>query len=274
MEDCLPAKNDICIRKSAFGRTDLFLDSANTATFKEIRCSASSVARQATISVYHKHAGNECAKRDPNICCWHCCYEFEGDGYRLPRFFDPYERSFHVYGWFCSPNCAKAYILEHTTFDRGYQMNIFVRMLREIYGITSSIVESPPRIALAKFGGPFSPEEFRSNCNTCLTVCPPFVSYSMLIEERPPISSIEEGCSAVLSQKRGTVRGLRRPASSVQLDSNEICSPPVQGLYDNFLSKQTEEAGPLQEVAKKKPRVTAKPSVASSSGLARFACKS
>ena len=49
--------------------------------------------------------------------------------------FDPSERVFHVYGWFCSANCAKAYILEHSTFDRGYQMNIFVRMLREVYNI-------------------------------------------------------------------------------------------------------------------------------------------
>ena len=39
----------------------------------------------------------------------------------------------------CSANCAKAYVLEHSTFDRGYQMNMFVRMLRDVYGIDSTV---------------------------------------------------------------------------------------------------------------------------------------
>ena len=67
--------------------------------------------------------------------CWHCCHPYETEGFRVPRIFDPSENIYHVYGWYCSANCAKAYILEHSTFDRGYQMNI-----------DRSINEAPPRL--------------------------------------------------------------------------------------------------------------------------------
>ena len=137
MDELLPRPNNlppISIRKSAFGRTNLFLNSTSV-MFREVKCSASIMARQATASIYHMHDTNkiddlseECKK---DMVCWHCCHTFEEDGFRLPRSYDPSEKVYHVYGWFCSANCCKAYILEHSTFDRGYQMNVFVRMLRK-----------------------------------------------------------------------------------------------------------------------------------------------
>ena len=161
-EECLPPKAEQTLRKSAFGRTNLFLSTSN-ALFREIRCSASSATRQASASVFHTHSGNNAHEKPPNCACWHCCHQFEGNGFRLPRIFDPTENLYHVYGWYCSANCAKAYILEHSTFDRGYQMNIFVRMLREVYGIENSINEAPPCMALNMFGGPFDIETCKND---------------------------------------------------------------------------------------------------------------
>ena len=59
MEESLPvARNEqTFLRKSAFGRTNLFL-STSSAIFREIRCNASSSARQAAASVFHAHMGN------------------------------------------------------------------------------------------------------------------------------------------------------------------------------------------------------------------------
>lgn len=279
MDECLPRPNNqppVSIRKSAFGRTNLFLNSSST-TFKEVKCMASTIARQATASIYHMHDTNNLEeKENKKIVCWHCCHDFEGKGFRLPRSYDPSEKVYHVYGCFCSANCCKAYILEHATFDRGYQMNVFVRMLREVYGISSGIIESPPRISLKMFGGPFDIETFRNQKNVCYVVHPPFVSYCMLIEERQPIHAIGESSSND-GKVRGTVKGLRRPdPRSVKMSEDDFVSPESDGLYSNFLdSKKIEvidsEEDDEEEKNNKKRKIE-KPK--KSSGLARFASTS
>lgn len=286
MDELLPRPNNlppISIRKSAFGRTNLFLNS-NSMMFREVKCSASTMARQATASVYHMHETNkieECTMDvKSKLVCWHCCHPFEGEGFRLPRSYDPSEKVYHVYGWFCSANCCKAYILEHATFDRGYQMNVFVRMLREVYKIDSGIIEAPPRIALKMFGGPFDIEDFRKQKNICYVVHPPFVSYCMLIEERQPIESIGEKSSNTTVNSRGTVKGLRRPENGVvPLTDDDFSTPDNSGLYSNFLStKEVDDDDSMEQspVAKKQRSNKEKKngSTSNDKGLARFmTCK-
>lgn len=278
MDEVLPRPNNlppISIRKSAFGRTNLFLNS-NSMLFREVKCSASTMARQATASIYHMHDTNNIEEKkesSKNLVCWHCCHPFEDEGFRLPRSYDPSEKVYHVYGWFCSANCCKGYILEHSTFDRGYQMNVFVRMLREVYHIESGIIEAPPRISLKMFGGPFDIETFRRQKNVCFVVHPPFVSYCMLIEERQPIESIGEN-SGSNSNNRGTVKGMRRPvAGSVSLTEDDFSTPDNSGLYSNFLSTKDLSSDVEDHVpAPKKAKLnTAKEKKASNEkGLARF----
>jgi len=265
MDECLPSRLEQgCLRKSAYGRTNLFL-ATNDVLFREVRCSASTMARQASASVFHMHKENAAPERNKDILCWHCCYQFEGPGFRLPRFFDPSEKTYHVYGWFCSANCAKAYILEHSTFDRGYQMNVFVRMLREVYGIMTSITESPPRLALKQFGGPFDIQSFRTQSNVCYIVTPPFVSYCMLIEEKQSESTVNDQMTSNIP--KGTVRGLRRPdtLNSAPLETGTMCTAPLEGLYQKFKISCEEKEGssstaPLPKKQKK------------GNGLARFMC--
>ena len=231
MDECLPTKSVHAsfLRKSAYARTNLYL---HTCPLQEIRCSASKSTRCAAASVFHKHKTSDLSAAADSVC-WHCCYEFDTLAFRVPRVYDPSEDEYHVLGWFCSANCAKAFILEHSTFDRGYQMSIFVRMLREVYGITDPVIEAPPRIALEKFGGPFNIDDFRTQTNICTTMTPPFISHSMLIEERPPIAAIGE----VSIPQRGTVRGLRRPAANrvVEVGGSHVCDAPLDGAYDSFL---------------------------------------
>lgn len=274
-----PAASAESIRKSAFGRTNLFLRTKG-GLFREVKC-ASSVTRHAGASVFHPH--HSCSlHKDVCTHCWHCCTQFETPGIRLPRLYDSFERVYHVYGWFCSPACAKAYIIEHTTFDRGQQMNVFSQMLQEVYGISnSSVTEAPPRMALKMFGGPFDIETFRKQSNVCTLVSPPFVSYCMLIEERQPIASIGEGLSDV--SQRNTVKGLRRPqtGSVVLSEQDHICSPQNESLYHQFLAEQNEPterepaasaegSAPSPEPAKRQ-RKERKVVPTGTGGLARFA---
>lgn len=256
------------LRKSAFGRTDLFVRSPGTA-FREIRCSASSDARQASASIFHRHLGNQAHQKPCHCVCWHCCHPYEGVGFRLPRLFDPSDGIYHVYGWYCSANCAKAYILEHSSFDRGYQMNIFIRMLRDVYGIHETVNEAPPRLSLSMFGGPFDITSFRATTNICTVLTPPFVSYCMLIEERTPIVNIGE---APAVQQRGSVRGLRRPTTSFAAPAcveDDMCAPDVgdDGLYATYLKSKAQESDPHPSKRTRTQSVAA----SSGQGLAKFA---
>lgn len=109
MDEIVPRPNNSApatIRKSAFGRTHLFVKDACT-LFREIKCSSSTFCRSSSTSLYHTHNddGNKTA-------CWHCCHPFEGEKMCLPRAFDPVEKVYHVYGCFCSPSCGC--VVRHT----------------------------------------------------------------------------------------------------------------------------------------------------------------
>jgi hypothetical protein len=267
MDETLQQPNASFVRKSAFGRTNLFLTSSGV-TLREIKSSSSSMSRLAMAAVYH--ATN---KDTPCKLCWHCCYDLDPEQtlFRLPRLYDPNEQVYHVYGWFCSPACTKGYILEHAPFDRGYQMNVFVRMLRQVYGITEPVVEAPPRIALKHFGGPFDIATFRTQSNICSVVHPPFVSYCMLVEERLPIESIGE---ATVSAAKGSVRGLRRPARSQVYSPEDVLGmPQEESMYATFLKQQSskdESATDARDCpVAKRPKL--KNSKCPTKGLARFA---
>ena len=264
MDETLEKKDNYSLlRKSAFGRTNLFLTSSGV-MLREIKSSSSSMSRLATASVYHPHETTKQSK--PCKLCWHCCYDLQKDStlFRLPRLYDPNEQVYHVYGWFCSPACTKGYILEHAPFDRGYQMNVFVRMLRQVYNITEPVVEAPPRIALKHFGGPFDIENFRKNTNVCSVITPPFVSYCMLIEERQPIEDMGETTKSI---NKCTVKGLRRPENSkVYVPEDNIGMPQEQSLYSSFLknnavtegSSKTCEKSPTRKRQKKRRRKQAR----------------
>ena len=78
-------------------------------------------------------------------------------------------------------------MIENTSFDRGQQLNVLTRMLREVYGLTGIVKESPPRAALKRFGG-FLEANNDASSVVCKIVCPPFVSYSMIVDEHAPVS--------------------------------------------------------------------------------------
>lgn len=263
MDETLEKKNEYSlIRKSAFGRTNLFLTSS-AVSLREIKSSSSTISRLATAAVYHPH---ETTKDKPSKLCWHCCCGEFDNTFRLPRLYDPSEQVYHVYGWFCSPACTKGYILEHAPFDRGYQMNIFVRMLRQIYNITEPVIEAPPRIALKHFGGPFDIETFRNQSNVCSIVTPPFVSYCMLVEERNAIEDIGE---TTKTMQKKTVRGLRRPEKSIVYTPEDIIGmPQAESQYAVFLQNNVVDDTLVQTktpLKRQKVRDTKK------EGLARFA---
>ena len=219
----LPPVATRMIRKSAYGRTQLFLPSSST-LLREVKCQGG-VVRHDAANVYHVLPEVFLAKGP--VACWHCCEEIRNvaeTGIPLPRVYDSVEKTYHVYGITCSPGCAKSYILEHTTFDRGQHLNVLVRMLREIYGVTGPVVETPPRPALRRFGGSFDPAvQLKAQCRL---VQPPFVSYTMLAEERLG-DVVTDLPSAVAAADATAVE---------EADTFDEPEPPA--LFDQFMETQ------------------------------------
>lgn len=166
------------IRKSAYGRTQLFLPSKGT-ILREVKCMGGIVKYEGA-NVYHVLPE---LYTKGNVACWHCCEQIQhvSECVPVPRFYDQTEKQYHVFGATCSPECAKAYVVEHSSFDRAQTLNVLTRMLREVYGVSGPVVATPPRPALLRFGGVFDPAQRRGV--QCKLVEPPFVSYSMLAEE-------------------------------------------------------------------------------------------
>ena len=218
--------------------------------------SSSSTCEASKPAKYHIHATST---KSPKTDCWHCCHPFDGEMFRLPVGYNTATREFHVKGCFCSLSCASAHIKEAPTADRMYIQSIFKMMCNEIYK-EPNVVEAPSRYVLQKFGGPVDIDKFRSNASRYNIVEPPFVSHIMIVEEKMN--------SVTSCERKGTVRGLRRPEDEVCMESDNLTMCSFENKYNTFLeSKQaTVSASPpvqKKSAAAEKPR-------ASNSSLQRF----
>jgi hypothetical protein len=175
----LPAAQQRIIRKSSYGRTQLFLPTKG-GILREVKCMGG-ITKHNDVNVYHLLPE---IYKSPKISCWHCCETIKNvkECIPIPRYFDSTEKVYHVFGATCSPGCAKAYTIEHTSFDRGHCLNVLTKMFQDVYQLHDSVTETPPRPALVRFGGIFDPKNLPKT--QCTLVEPPFISYCMLAEER------------------------------------------------------------------------------------------
>ena len=121
------------------------------------------------------------------ICCFWCSHKFENKPYVIP------EREvagvYQVYGNFCMPECALAYLL-HESIDPHARWER-IALLHRIYDRLGSyyIFPSPPRESLKIFGGPLSIESFRATVKQAKVRVdmhmPPMVSILGSIDTKP-----------------------------------------------------------------------------------------
>lgn len=95
--------------------------------------------------------------------CFRCTYDFDNPPIYIPKHF--IKNSYHVYGCFCSPECAVAYLMEEnidssSKFERYYLIN---HIYSKIYDYKQNIKPSPnPYYMLDKFYGNLTIQEYRS----------------------------------------------------------------------------------------------------------------
>lgn len=114
-------------------------------------------------------------------CLW-CCEEFDNEPYGIPM--SKQGDTFQMFGNFCSPQCAAAYIFDQN--DNTNELWERYSLLNFLYGsATDKINVALPRLALKKFGGPFTIDEWKkkSKCKCYKVIMPPMISIIPTLEE-------------------------------------------------------------------------------------------
>ena len=104
---------------------------------------------------------------DKKSACFWCSYDFDNLPIYIPKHY--IKDSYHVYGCFCSPECAVAHLMEENIdssikFERYYLLN---HIYSKIYNYTKNIKPAPnPHYMLEKFYGNLSIQEYRALLNS------------------------------------------------------------------------------------------------------------
>ena len=100
---------------------------------------------------------------DKKSACFWCTHDFDNPPIYIPKFH--IKDSYHVYGCFCSPECATAFLMEEnldssTKFERYHLLN---HIYSKIYDYTKNIKPAPnPYYMLNKYYGNLTIQEYRS----------------------------------------------------------------------------------------------------------------
>ena len=99
---------------------------------------------------------------DKKSACFWCSYEFDNVPIHIPKFL--LNDSYHVYGCFCSPECATGHLMEEgidssTKFERYHLLN---QIYAKIYNFKKNIKPAPnPYYTLEKYYGNLTISEYR-----------------------------------------------------------------------------------------------------------------
>jgi hypothetical protein len=100
---------------------------------------------------------------DKKSACFWCTYEFDNPPIYIPKYY--VKNSYHVYGCFCSPECAVAHLMDEnidssTKFERYHFIN---HIYAKIYNYDKNIKPAPnPYYMLDKYYGNLTIQEYRS----------------------------------------------------------------------------------------------------------------
>lgn len=123
--------------------------------------------------------------KSTEVHCFWCAHGFEG----TPCFLPVKEESavYHVYGNYCTPQCALAYLLyEHLDSHVRWER---MALLHRMYKCSGRLYPAPPRESLVSFGGIYTIEKFRDiisgNKVRVDVQVPPMVSILGTLDTKP-----------------------------------------------------------------------------------------
>lgn len=108
----------------------------------------------------HLRSLNE--KNEGPVCCYYDGYEITKNIVGLPKKRKS-SGEFVVWGYFCSYECARSYIVEtRTSCHVDKETSLLALMAIQTHGIHFRLNRAPDKALLKKFGGPLSIEQWRS----------------------------------------------------------------------------------------------------------------
>lgn len=99
----------------------------------------------------------------PSTACFWCCHSFTWKPSVLPISYDAYENMYTCEGYYCSPECALAYLYAEPNLsdvNRWTRHALLSDLYRPLY-TKRDLITAPPRATLRLFGGPLGIEQFR-----------------------------------------------------------------------------------------------------------------
>ena len=140
--------------------TDIDNDSLENATVLTNNNETKQIWKKLKQLEYSLHINNISDKK--SACFW-CTYDFDNPPVYIPKHY--IKDSYHVYGCFCSPECATAFLMEENIdssakFERYQLLN---HIYSKIYQYNKNIKPSPnPYYMLEKYYGNLTIQEYRS----------------------------------------------------------------------------------------------------------------
>jgi hypothetical protein len=120
-----------------------------------------------------------------SIHCYWCCQKFPTVPFGIPVKYN--SNKFHVYGCFCSLECAAAYNLKnYDSIDEMWERYMLINMLSRRIGCKDQVIPAPSRLALKEFGGYMDIDEFRKFTDSKKLISvnfPPMMTLTQQIEE-------------------------------------------------------------------------------------------
>jgi|LakMenEpi03Aug12_release.lakeMendotaPanAssembly.Ray.scaffolds.fasta_scaffold29091_4 hypothetical protein len=162
-----------------------------------------------------------------HIHCWWCCHPFENPPCSIP--YEYKNGTYHVYGIFCSPECAAAYNFNdvHSVSDMWERYSLLNMLYRRLYENKQYKIKlAPSRQTLKIFGGHLSIDEFRANFNNQThdyrIIMPPMVSIIPVQE----LSAIDRGFS---SKHDANIKNINNQ-KDMDIVSNDSMNQQTSGL--------------------------------------------
>jgi hypothetical protein len=121
------------------------------------------------------------------INCFWCCHCFDNTPWGIPQKYEKEE--FTLFGVFCSPNCAAAYLFDndHIFYTKWEKYSLLNFLYYKVYDKIEEIMLAPSKLSLTKFGGCLTIEEYRDknklNDKIYELKFPPTISIIPVIEE-------------------------------------------------------------------------------------------
>lgn len=192
------------------------------------------------------------------ILCWHCCHALPSVPICLPNSYDRRKEVFHVFGVFCSLQCAKAYLMEHSAFGSGDRTMLLHFMAMKHFGHHGGpVLPSPPRHRLKIFGGDLDIATFRKEHDFLCTVSSPPIIATPEVYERCALPAGDGAAKAGATRPHAGGAGaaggssglfssfLRQKRSAtaalVPTAEDKAADQPVPGTLSVFLKKKVKQ---------------------------------